>query len=93
MLEPAEKKEIIDSFRHEFRTFKDDTFKPIADAVTKTIEKTAQQGEHIASNRGDIKTLKGDVKENRTSIGRLFFWIMGALITIMGTFAVIWFAG
>ena len=93
MLDPAEKKEIIDGIRYEFKTFKDDVFKPIADAVKSNTDKTADQGEDIAENRGHIQTLQGDVKENRGSIGRLFIWIIGVLVTFMGALIAMWATG
>ena len=93
MLQAAEKKEIIDAFRYEFKTFKDDTFKPIADSVKANTDKTADQGEDISRNCGDIKTLKSDVKENRGSIGRLLFIVVGGLVSILATFLTIWITG
>ena len=99
-MNPAERKEITDSIKSEFQTFKDDVFKPMAESVKFNTDKTADQGEDIATNRTDIranerqiKTVAGDVKENRTSIGRLFLWIIGVLVTILGTFAGIYLSG
>jgi hypothetical protein len=93
MLDPAEKKEIIDGIRHEFRTFKKDAFQPIADAVKANTDTNSIQRAEIAVNTGDISTLKDGVKENRGSIGRLFLWIIGVLVTILGSFFGMWIFG
>lgn len=93
MLDPAEKKEIIDGIRYEFRTFKKDAFQPIADAVKANTDINSIQRANIAENRGDISTLKEGVKENRTSIGRLFLWIIGVLVTVAGGVFTLWIIG
>ena len=94
---PEERKEITDSIKSEFKTFKDDVFKPMADSVKSNTDKTADQGEDIATNRTgikankeQIKTVGAEVKENRVSIGRLFLWITGALVTILGSFLAVY---
>lgn len=100
MLDPAEKKEIIDGIRYEFKTFKDDTFKPIADAVKANTDINSAQRAHIVENRvaiksnqHSIKKVSDGVKENRGSIGRLFLWIIGVLITIAGGVFALWLTG
>lgn len=93
MLHIDDRNEIISAVRHEFQTFKDDAFKPIADTVKENTDKTAEQGEHIARNSGDIKTLKGDVKENRGSINHLPYWILGSLVTILAAVIMAWVNG
>ncbi len=97
---PEERKEITDSIKSEFKTFKDDVFKPMAESVKSNTNKTADQGEDIATNRTgiranatQIKTVAGEVKENRVSIGRLFIWIMGVLVTVLGAFFTMWMIG
>ncbi len=99
-MDPAERKEITDSIKSEFQTFKDDVFKPMAESVKFNTDKTADQGEDIATNRTgiksnatQIKTVAADVKENRVSIGRLFLWIIGVLITVAGGVFTLWVAG
>lgn len=97
---PAERKEITDSIKGEFQTFKDDVFKPMAESVRANTDKTADQGEDIAENRTGIranekhiKAVGEGVKENRVSIGRLFLWIMGVLVTVLGAFFTMWMIG
>ena len=83
-MEPAERQEIIEAFRYEFQTFKDDQFKPLTDSVKEVFRKDSDQDIIIRENTTDIKTMKGDVKENRTSIGRMLALIISSLITILG---------
>ncbi len=93
MLHADDRKEIITAIQYQFQTFKDDAFKPIAETVKSNTDKTAEQGEHIARNSGDIKTLKSDVKENRGAINHLPYWILGSLVTILVAIITAWVKG
>ena len=83
-MQPAERQEIIDAIRYEFKTFKDDQFKPLTESVKEVFQKDSEQDIIITENTSDIKTIKGDVKENRSSIGRMLALIITSLITILG---------
>ncbi len=83
-MQPAERQEIIDAFRYEFHTFKKEEFKPLTDSVKEIFHKDSRQDKTITENTTEIKTIKGDVKENRSSIGRLLLIMITSLVTILG---------
>ena len=83
-MQPAERQEIIGAIQHEFETFKNDAFKPLTESVKEVFQKNSDQDIIITENTTDIKTIKGDVKENRSSIGRMLGLIITSLITILG---------
>lgn len=90
-MQPEEKQEIIDVFRYEFQAFKDEQFKPLTESVKEIFHKDSKQDIIITENTTDIKIIKTDVKENRTSIGRLLGLIISSLITVLGVVLGIYF--
>jgi len=83
-MDPAERQEIIAAFRYEFQTFKDEQFQPLTDAVRVSSRELSKQGRLITANTTEINIIRSDVKENRSSIGRLLGLIVSSLITILG---------
>ena len=83
-MQPEERQEIIDAFRYEFKTFREEQFQPLTESVKEVFHKDSEQDIIITENTTDIKTIKGDVKDNRLSIGRLLFLLVTSLVTILG---------
>ena len=72
-----DKREIMETFRFEFQQ----AFNPLAQTVRDAVQKTGEQGEDIAANRENIKTLFNMV---RTLSGRQWAIIVGVPALIFG---------
>lgn len=83
-MQPGEKQEIIDVFRYEFTQFKQEQFQPVTESIKEIGQRDIAQDIKITENTTDIVTIKTDVKENKTSIGRLLGLMVSSLITILG---------
>ena len=94
MLEPEEKKEIVDTFRHEFKQFRINKIDPLCKSVELVGQRVIAHGEKLATQAAEIKSAQAAIKStdetvadnektNRASHGRLTWFILSGLISII----------
>lgn len=82
-MDPAERKEIVEAFQHEFQTFKEDKIEPLVKSHCDVSNRVIKHEAKIATNTANIVTVTQQAVDNRKHILKIVFFIAGGLISVV----------